>query len=682
MESGVGRLSHKNLPKAVGIAQASEALNISSATLRNWIKSRSIEAHKINNRYQMYQHDVEAVRLRLASQHNTKLRHRANKFNSQRRFVPSEYVTQQTDVDKINCIVQFAKNFSVPLQLTLFYTALNFLKHHGVVKNVSVKNIKSWQGLIFFNAQIKKEMSLWRQEIKDCYFGEKHKFLIETPLPTQRDCLGALYQSCLHEGGKAASGAYYTPSNLVEAIVEERLQPHSTALDPCCGTGQFLLAFGDKIKNPLNIYGFDCDKTAVRIARLNLLVKFKHKNFSPNIFCKNALIDASQMDDLRAFSSRAQGCDILNKAQAHNVPNDFHVVATNPPWGARFSSKELAALRGAYAHIASSESFSYFVSKAFDWLRPGGVASFILPESILNVKAHQDIRFNILKKFHTSKIVYLGRVFKNVFTPVIRLDLKKNRYRKPALRAQIQKNTQVQLHGRAYKVPQATWLQNKDYIFNIQACNKDIKIMDKIYSSQHTTLRDKAQWALGIVTGNNGKFLSDAQGLGYEPVYRGRDVNKFCLAPASTYIKCRPQQFQQMAPLALYRAREKLIYRFISKKLVFAYDDTQSLTLNSANILIPKIPNYFLKVVAALFNSSAYQFIFQKKFSSIKILRNHLEQLPLPSLSVADECRVLECVDAIIAGQDRALMLDDYIMSLLGLSSLEKKYIWQSVGEA
>ena len=150
MESGVGRLNHKNLPEAVGIAQASEALNISSATLRNWIKSKSVEAHKVNNRYQMYQHDVEAVRLRLASQHNTKLRRRANKFNSQRSFVPSEYVTQQTDVDKINCIVQFAKNFSVPLQLTLFYTALNFLKHHGVVKNVSVKNIKSWQGLIFF----------------------------------------------------------------------------------------------------------------------------------------------------------------------------------------------------------------------------------------------------------------------------------------------------------------------------------------------------------------------------------------------------------------------------------------------------------------------------------------------------------------------------------------------------
>ena len=163
----------------------------------------------------------------------------------------------------------------------------------------------------------------------------------------------------------------------------------------------------------------------MRIARLNLLVKFKHKNFSPNIFCKNALIDASQMDDLRAFSSRAQGCDILNKAQAHNVPNDFHVVATNPPWGARFSSKELAALRGAYAHIASSESFSYFVSKAFDWLRPGGVASFILPESILNVKAHQDIRFNILKKFHTSKIVYLGRVFKKCFYACYTLRFKK-----------------------------------------------------------------------------------------------------------------------------------------------------------------------------------------------------------------------------------------------------------------
>jgi hypothetical protein len=57
-----------------------------------------------------------------------------------------------------------------------------------------------------------------------------------------------------------------------------------------------------------------------------------------------------------------------------------------------------------------------------------------------------------------------------------------------------------------------------------------------------------------------------------------------------------------------------LIYRFISKYLVFAYDDKQKLTLNSANIVIPKTDDYPIKVIAALFNSSLYQFIFQKKF--------------------------------------------------------------------
>ena len=90
----------------------------------------------------------------------------------------------------------------------------------------------------------------------------------------------------MYEGKKSQSGSYYTPSNKVNDITKDYVKKDSKVLDPCCGTGQFLLAFADIVENPLNIYGIDCDKTAVRIARLNVLIRFKNKNFIPNIFCK------------------------------------------------------------------------------------------------------------------------------------------------------------------------------------------------------------------------------------------------------------------------------------------------------------------------------------------------------------------------------------------------------------
>ena len=128
-----------------------------------------------------------------------------------------------------------------------------------------------------------------------------------------------------------------------------------------------------------------------------------------------------------------------------------------------------------------------------------------------------------------------------------------------------------------------------------------LRSFEKIYKTNHVTLKGKASWALGIVTGNNKKFITFKRSPGFEPIYRGKDVKRFVLSSPSCYIRFRPHYFQQVAPEEKYRAKEKLIYRFISRNLKFAYDNCQSLTLNSANILIPKLPNYPVKVILALF---------------------------------------------------------------------------------
>ena len=77
----------------------------------------------------------------------------------------------------------------------------------------------------------------------------------------------------------------------------------------------------------------------------------------------------------------------------------------------------------------------------------------------------------------------------------------------------------------------------------------------------------------------------------HEPVAKGTDVKPFYLGKPAQYLLFDQEKFQQTAPEWKYRAKEKLVYRFISKRLVFAYDDKQSLTLNSANILIPNLDN-------------------------------------------------------------------------------------------
>ena len=627
-------------------------LGISTATVRNWVKCGYLETLGEKTKYFFHTKEVEDIKENISNGNFEKLNKRANKSKADRSFIPEEYLEDSQRVARFHEIVDFVKRNNIDIFSSLFLVCLNLLKKEKILADLDIQDVICDKDFIFKNKQIGEEIRSWYSEIKKKDIKTSSSFLLYCSLPDQRDILGLLYQSLLSEGKKSKSGSYYTPSIIVDRIVEEYTKKDSKVLDPCCGTGQFLLAFADVVENPANIYGIDFDEIAVKIARMNLLLKYKNINFTPNIVCKNTLFDIGVYD--------------LFSLNDENI-RDFDVIATNPPWGVHFSKGDTDKLKNIYPSITSLESFSYFLKKSVDLLRDGGIISFILPESILNVKTHSDIRKIILENTHIKKISHLDRVFKNVFTPVIKLDLEKG--------SGENKKITIFRDEKSYEVDQARWLENKDFIFDIHTNSFDAEIIDKIHAIPHATLAGKADWALGIVTGNNKKYITNEQGNGLEAVYKGKDVEKFILSDPSNYIRFSPEKFQQVAPTEKYRAKEKLIYRFISKNLVFAYDDKQKLTLNSANIVMPKIPGYPLKVIAALFNSSLYQFIFQKKFSSIKVLRSHIEQMPLPLWDEKTFSEIIKLVDNIMERKIDFKELDNFVMDEFSLSSKEINYI-------
>jgi len=644
-------MSNKN-EAVLNLESTATFLGISKTTVRNWVKCGYLQPVDEKTKYLFYLSDIEKIKLNIDNGNLKKLCRRANKSKGVKTFVPEEYSKDKNKLSDVNKIIEFVYENNIDLFLALLLIGINFLKKEKILSEITIEDIIFEKNLSFSNMQISKEINNWLSKIKKETVKSNYSLLLNCPIPKQRDVLGFIYQSLLLEGKKSQTGTYYTPSIIVDEIIGEYVKKDSKVLDPCCGTGQFLLAFADVIENPLNIYGIDSDEIAVRVARLNILVKYKNKNFVPNIIRKNTLFDVGDYD--------------LFSLNDENIKN-FDVIATNPPWGVHFSQEEAEKLKQLYPTITSFESFSYFLKKSIDLLHNNGLISFILPESILNVKTHKDIREIILNNTHIKKIVHLNRVFKNVFTPVIRLDLKKSK----------KENGKIKIYKKneSYDIEQTRWENNQDLIFDIYADGFDEEIINKIYATPHTTLEKKADWALGIVTGNNSTYITNKLQKGFEEVYKGKDVEKFILNKPSSYIQFPSDKFQQVAPTFKYRANEKLIYRFISKYLIFAYDNKQKLSLNSANILIPKISNYSIKVIAALFNSSLYQFIFQKKFSSIKVLRSHIEQLPLPLWDKKTFEEIIEMVDLIIKNEPIFEKLDNYIMGKYALLSKEKKYL-------
>ena len=182
-------------------------------------------------------------------------------------------------------------------------------------------------------------------------------------------------------------------------------------------------------------------------------------------------------------------------------------------------------------------------------------------------------------------------------------------------------------------------------------------------------------WALGVVTGDNKNKLKKEQEKGYEAIYTGKDIGKYCLKSPSNYILYDRAQLQQCAKDEYYRCPEKLVYKFISKSLCFAYDNSLSLFLNSANILIPCIQGMSIKTVLAFLNSELFSYYYSKKFSDIKILKGNLMTLPFPKVSCQQDADISGLVNRVLEGESHLSdTINDYIYSLYGFSpSIVKK---------
>ena len=631
--------------------EVSEVLGVSSATVRNWVKLGHIKPVSVYLGNRFLRSHINEVKSNIADGSLAKLNKRANKIKSISKIIPTEYADDNEVLEPILAITKLTKVSNLDRDSVLLVTALNLLTKVGLISNT--QNL-SLNGISYSNDIIKSEIEDWLHTKEDLQLTTHYKDVLNAKVPINCDFLGLLHQSLLYEGERAKNGSYYTPKHIVDEVVTQNIKSSDIVLDPCCGTGQFLLSASEKIDNPSNLWGFDIDKYAVRLAKINLFLKFPNHKFKPNIYVRNSLLD-----------------------EYDGVPN-FDIVITNPPWGSHFTHDEELMLKRKYRDIKSNEAFAYFLDAGIAFLKDGGTLSYILPESILNIKIHKDIREKILKQTTIKKIKYFKQPFDGVFTNAIQIDL---------INRKTDRNVFIaEKNGSLFQPEQERISANNDFIFDVFTDIKDAVLTDKVYAVKHRTLRDNAIWALGIVTGDNKKHIQDQKGSGSEPILTGKDIKRFCTNNPSKFIKYKPDEFQQVAPEEKYRVREKLLYKFISKYLVFAYDDKQTLTLNSANVLIPTIPNYPIKTILALFNSSLYQFIFQKKFGAIKVLKSHIEQLPLPNIDKEKHHKFESLVDELLKKdldfeQRKCLYkkLDDEVMNLFSFNEQEKKQIYKGV---
>ncbi len=184
--------------------------------------------------------------------------------------------------------------------------------------------------------------------------------------------------------------AFYTKSTpIVDYMVRKlNLKPTDKIFEPCGGDGVFIEAIVSE-NEFANIDVCELNDNAFK----TLISKFSSYP-TINIRQCDTLLD----NDL-IFNSGFGGV--------------YDKIIANPPYGAWQELDKRTALKKIYSTLYAKETYALFLYRCIELLKDGGILSFIIPDTFLNLHVHKAIRKHILTK---TKILELA-LFPSSFFP-------------------------------------------------------------------------------------------------------------------------------------------------------------------------------------------------------------------------------------------------------------------------
>ena len=243
-------------------------------------------------------------------------------------------------------------------------------------------------GTIFVKAQNKIDKPVYLKKVITMINEEQW-------LVMDGDVKGAIYESILEKNGqdkKSGAGQYFTPRSLIQTMVDVT-QPKigETVCDPACGTGGFLLAAYDYMKNQSQdkakrdflrdkaLHGYDNTALVVTLASMNLYLHGIGTDRSP-ILCQ----------------------DSLEKAPDTLVD----VILANPPFGTRPAGSVDIDRNDFYVETKNNQL--NFLQHIMLMLKNTGRAAVVLPDNVLfEGGAGETIRKKLLEDFNLHTILRL-----------------------------------------------------------------------------------------------------------------------------------------------------------------------------------------------------------------------------------------------------------------------------------
>ena len=277
-----------NFPKDsdyLSLKELCDILSISTATGRNWIKLGKLIPEYTDKRKPYFTKQyTEKLKAELQSGKNQSLKSRRNKKFVCGNSLYSAYISENCqNIEPLQQILRIVTDESIALSSDVIQYFIADCALHLLAQkyDLSFKHEKA-----LLSRFLKKEitLSLYDELIyaliadseQALLFCEKYSPLFDFDYVYEpaEDILGLIYISCKNIDSRKATGSYYTPTKIVKKLIEKLdIASDARILDPCCGTGNFLLQLPAHVRFD-QIYGNDTDTISVKITRLNMVLKY------------------------------------------------------------------------------------------------------------------------------------------------------------------------------------------------------------------------------------------------------------------------------------------------------------------------------------------------------------------------------------------------------------------------
>lgn len=207
----------------------------------------------------------------------------------------------------------------------------------------------------------------------------------ETWTALSSDVKGDIYEGLLQkiaEDTKSGAGQYFTPRPVIDAMVRcIRPEPNKTIVDPCCGSGGFLLLSKEFIEDNYDLNEKDKNFLKYSTFRGWEIVQSTYRLCLMNLFMHN-------ISDIDGKSPITR-----NDALLSDPSERFDYVLTNPPFGKKASltitnedgeqeDEDLVYNRQDFWTTSSNKQFN-FVQHIHTLLKINGKAAVVLPDNVL-----------------------------------------------------------------------------------------------------------------------------------------------------------------------------------------------------------------------------------------------------------------------------------------------------------